>query len=220
MKQKKITPVYTYSAQVPGMQPENHTKLLLLWRKNWEWAGYEPIVLNEYIAQEHPKYQEFVLRITELPNINPPGYERACYMRWLAMAQVGGGLMTDHDLFIYDRDFQFNVRGARPMVITSYQAHTPCLVNGSHPAYEKAVEEIMAYKVSEKDIEEGTQRPHVSDMYMLYRGGVKFDSKEKVKNFGEEGWAGAPFVHYSSSSCKAGDRMPRHAHIEKLRRWG
>lgn len=212
---KKQT-IYTYHAPVPGINPEHELKLLLLWKRNWEAAGYDPVVLNEHKVQDHALYGPFSVAIDALPNINPAGYERACFMRWLAMAHVGGGLMADHDVFIYDKEFQF---GKAPPKIVSFQRHTPCLVYGSQGAFDKVVNEIMAYQVTEKDIEEGTQKPHVSDMYMLYRGGVKFTSKEDVKNFGVERWETAPFVHYSNSACKVYRKTPRHEHIEKMRGW-
>lgn len=207
-------PVYTYHAQLPGNMPEEHTKLLLLWKRNWESAGYTPIVLNEYIAGDHPQYQAFSEAIDKLPTVNPPEYERACYLRWMAIAVAGGGLMADSDVFIYN-DFR---PGPVPDRIVSFQTHVPALVWGSKSAYENMVQAIMAYQVSPKDLE-GFPRPHVSDMLMLQRGGIPYTSKNVVKLYNEPGWEQAPLVHYSHSSMGPAKLMPRHKFIEGLRPW-
>lgn len=207
--------VYTYHASLPGHNPEHETKLLLLWKQNWAHAGFEPIVLNEYIASEHELYGKFLEAIQQLPSVNKPGYEMACYLRWMAMLQVGGGFMTDHDLFCYDPKFNFGTK--KPDQIALYQAHVPCLAWGTKKAYEKVVTGIMDYKVTEKDIEVNSKLPHVSDMYMFYREGIPFTSHNPVRSYGDDGWEQAPFVHFSSASMQG--YSPRYLHIKELRQW-
>lgn len=208
--------IHTYFSNVPGNNVENQTKLLLLWKQNWEDHGYETCVLNEYIASQHPLYAPFEQRIRELPTVNPLEYELSCYRRYLAMLQVGGGLMSDWDVFTYDRNSRFFGRATdKP---TSYQAHVPCLVHGNAKAYESIVTSIMEYKVTEKDLD-GRPEPHVSDMYMFYRGGIPYTSRSEVKSYGEEGWMEAKFVHFSNAATKPAGKHPRHLHIPLLRRW-
>jgi hypothetical protein len=210
----KIKPAYTYFDSIPGSNPDQATRLLLLWKRNWAARGFDPIVLNEQHAREHELYPMLERKIQALPSINVPAYERACYLRWLAMVTVGGGIMTDADLFIYDDVKDFS--GSTQKII-SLQGHVPCCVFGPKVAYEDVVKQMIEYAVTEKDVEEGMNVPHVSDMYMFYRGGIKFTGRDVVKSYGEEGWEKAPLVHFSNASMKG--RQPRHEHIPLLRKF-
>jgi hypothetical protein len=205
--------VYTYHTGLPGSNMEHATKLLLLWRRNWEKAGFTPIVLNENHARQHELYAFAERRFQELPTINKSPYEIACWMRWLAMVVAGGGIMTDADVMIYGDVKQFK---PVPTKITSLQTHIPCCVIGTRSAYNEVVKQMIDYKVTEKDIEESTGQPHVSDMYMFYRGGINYHSMDIVKSHGDEGWEKAPLVHFSNASL-SGNREPRHTLIPKLR---
>lgn len=206
--------IYTYHSNLAGNNPEHATKLLLLWKENWKHFGLEPIVLNEYIAREHPLFEAMNQKIGELPTINPPDYERACYLRYLAMSQVEGGLHSDHDLFCY---VQPNF-GKPTDKLVSFQTHIPSLLHGNKNAYEAAIAGIMAYQVSEKDLE-GANQPHVSDMHMFLRGGIPFTSRNEVRNYLDPGWEKSKFVHFSNGSTKPAGKSPRHLHIKQLRNW-
>jgi hypothetical protein len=210
----KPKPVYTYHEPLPESNPDHATRLLLLWKANWSSRGYDPIVLNEWHARKHELFEFLDKKVRQLPTINLFAYEYACWMRWLAMATIGGGIMTDADVMIYGDVDEFT-RAGQKTTLTSLQGHVPCCVFGSKAAYESVVKQMIEYTVTEKDIEEGQQVPHVSDMYMFYRGGIKFTSRDIVKNHGDEGWEQAPLVHYANSSMRS--RQPRHEWIPKLR---
>jgi hypothetical protein len=226
MKKKKAQhprQVFTYFDPIVGVEPEEQTRLLLLWQDNWKAKGYSPRILSEFIARQHPMFDSFSRRVTEFPTVNPPAYERACYMRYLAMCVVGGGLLCDYDVFTYDAEFDFGTNSATPDL---YQGHVPCLVYGNVLAYESIVLGTMNYKVTEQDFMEGDSRPHVSDMYIFLRKGIEYNEVRNaptkgggfhVKSFGEDGWETAPFIHFSNASM-AGKR-PRHQHIRGLRNW-
>jgi hypothetical protein len=209
MKERKV---FTFHDSLPGSNVEHATRLLLLWRQNWEKAGYTPIVLNEHHARQHPAYEQFNARIKELPTINRGSYETACYLRYLAMAVMGGGLMTDADVMVYS---DIPERKGDPAKLVSLQGHIPCCVYGNRYAYDQVVKQMLEYQVSEKDIEENSRQPHVSDMYMFYRGGIAYTSKHVVKSYGDEGWEQAPLVHFSNASLKGNG--PRFKVIPQLR---
>lgn len=217
MKKSQPTPVYTYFDPVPGISIEETTRLILLWKENWEHFGYEPRVLNESFARRHPLYKEFSERIARFPTVNKKEYDRACFLRWLAMSTVKGGLMADYDVFTYKADL--GLAKIPPPLCIVYQGHVPSLVYARQQGYDRMIEAFMKYEVSIKDVEETIGQPHVSDMYILYRD-PQFTPYEKlhiVKNHGEDGWKEAPLVHYANGAMNR--HQPRHAHIKGLRNW-
>lgn len=196
---------------MPWANPENATRLLLLWKQNWMHHGFTPIVLNEYHARKHPIYEAFEKRIANLPSINPHGYDRACYLRWLAYSVAGGGLCGDYDCFTYVGPKMF---GAPQGKLIGYQGHIPSLVHGTRKAMESVIKGIMDYQVSDKDLE--NNRPHVSDMQIFYHGGVKYTPGELVQNYGTQGWEKSDVVHFANVTV---GNKPKHEIIKQLRNW-
>lgn len=209
--------LFTYHANVPGINLENEFKLILLWIEHHRKLGYEPVVLNEYIAKKEPRFEVFNEVIRVLPNINPPEYERACYLRWLAMAQIGGGIMMDYDCFIYDPKPIKKVPAVAALKSPiCYQQYVPSLFSGNQNQFNHIVDIMIKYEVTEKDnVMNG--RAHVSDMYMIENGTIPVDRRDLVKNYGEPGWETAPAVHYSNGSMQPAGKMPRVQWIPKLR---
>jgi hypothetical protein len=206
--------IYTYYEPVPGISLEDSTRLLLLWKENWKYFGREPVVLNEEIARKHPRFSEIYDKVSRLPTINPKGYDLSCYLRYLAMAVVGGGVMCDYDLFCY-ADYPFKTRATHTLV--SLQHHIPSLVFGTTQAFNRIIQAIFTYELSKKDVSE-SGIPHVSDMYMFLRGkDWPYKGFETVKNHGDEGWMLAPFVHYANASMQG--LQPRWRTIKQLRDW-
>ena len=64
--------------------------LLRVWKKTWRERGWDPVVLSTRDAERHPRFEEYRRRFASLPTgTNPPQYEMACFVRWLAMTHVG-----------------------------------------------------------------------------------------------------------------------------------
>lgn len=208
--------IYTYWEPVPGINLEDSYRLLMLWRKNWHAMGFNPVVLKERHAQEHTRFAEIDDRVRKFPTVNDPEYERHCYLRYLAMAHVGGGVMVDNDVFCYgEYPFPPNMNTTRKLV--SLQGHIPSCVYGARGAYEAIIKEIYLYQVSIADVSEAGI-PHVSDMYIFLRNkAMPYRSESIVKNFGDEGWKEAPLVHFSNGSMRG--LSPRWKHIQQLRNW-
>jgi hypothetical protein len=93
--------IFTFYNHVDGFDVTNEEKLLRIWARSWANHGWDPVVLNEAQAAQHPEYPEFRQRIPMLPTINGHGYEDACYARWMAVATQGGGMMCDYDVLNY-----------------------------------------------------------------------------------------------------------------------
>merc|ERR1712071_506152 len=63
--------------------------------------GWTPKILTVDDARKHPRFEEYNKMLDDVPldgySGYRSGYNRLCYLRWLAMAAVGGGFMSDYD---------------------------------------------------------------------------------------------------------------------------
>ena len=192
--------IYTYHEQVNGMGDQE--PLLALWRERWKAAGFVPIVLG----REHagPFAHEFIACVSKLPSVNPPGYDLACYLRWFAMAQVGGGIMCDYDVM---------PNGIKPFVIPNsliiYETHdvgvVPSMAAGTADEYARICELFTEYKPDAKDAYNGN--PHTSDMLILRRFPKDYDIDPLLRHFGDDDWQKAPAVHFPHIACKGESKV-------------
>jgi hypothetical protein len=201
--------IYTYHEYVPEI-PNGH-KLLDLWKQCWENAGWTPIILNRSHAEQHPNYNEFLCKYQKLPTVNPSRYELACYLRWLAMAVVGGGWMSDSDVIPYcfapytpPEDLTFWSYG---------KSIVPCLVSGNSEHY-TCVAKIFAEWEGQTNLENG--RPHASDQNILQTIDKFYNRIPLCVEYGELGWDSFPIVHYPSGTMQ--NHQPREKHIPLLRK--
>jgi hypothetical protein len=194
-----IKTVYTYYELVPKIEncpgrKSSQASLIELCARSWMNNGWNLIVLGENDAKTHELYQEYKEIISLFPSVNPELYDYHCYMRWLAMANIGGGIMIDYDVInmsLKDPSF-FNFTG-----LTVYQGHVPCVVSGSTEDYMSAVKGFMGFKNNIGIVMENN-KPHTSDMIMLSSGAIKFNKLYQVKNYPEPG----DLVHCSQGRCK------------------
>jgi hypothetical protein len=92
--------VYTYFQQVDKLKlGKKPWHLVEYWVSHWKSRGWEPAVLTIEDAKKHPYFPEYFKWIKKVKTVNPFEYEAACFLRHLAMSVVGGGLMTDTDVF-------------------------------------------------------------------------------------------------------------------------
>lgn len=212
--------VYTYFEPCKQIDIEDETRLLLLWGDNWRAHGFNPIVLNEAIARRNPDFDAYDAAVAELPTVNPKDYERACYIRWMALAQVGGGVMTDADVFIYDPKFR--------ETLTSYESYpdvhffedfSPSCFYATREGALETCNYFANYKPDAKDIEgDGDDaKSHVSDQNALRRNPTRPKITALCLLYGKPGWEHSPLVHYSTGSMFPKGMKPKFAHIPKLR---
>ena len=123
--------VFTYFKDIPGLGSAPHEQLAF-WQEQWASKGFEPVVLNEEHAAKNSFYPEFLKGIDNLKTTNPIEYEKACFLRHLAMTQFGG-LMTDIDVYnltLKPEDIP-DVEG--PLILEDHRV--PCAVYGSKAGY-------------------------------------------------------------------------------------
>ena len=158
--------IYTFygtidpSIKHTGMTDSADERLLQVWKEKWTEAGWDARILNLDDAKRHPRFSEFDEKLQQIP-LNGPNeyYNQLCYYRWLAMAEIGGGWMSDYDVLPmnihshndYYQDGNFTV----------YGGSAPCLMSGSQSEWER-----MAFSI----LENGAQNHHAklwSDMFAI-----------------------------------------------------
>ena len=193
--------VYTYYEPVEGLEKDDHQKMITHWRRSWAKQGWNPVVIGKSDAQRHPFFEEFSQRIMALPTVNPKEYEISCFYRWLAVAHLGGGFMSDYDVVNYG----FTARDT-PAELICYETNhsagqvTPSVVGGTAAGFLNA---CLAFSLTDpqKLIVEENGKPHTSDMISLQKTYDRryFIDTAVVKQYGAEDWATADLVHYAHS---------------------
>lgn len=215
--------VYTYYMQVPGLwSNESQLALIDLWKRSWSKHGWNPVVLTEEDAKKHPRYAEFKKRFWEMPTPYGHDYEGGCFLRWAAMAAVGGGMLVDYDVINY---------GFAPREADRRQMQVFC--DGPGPIWCGAILgplkffDYMVLAFYLWPTEKGEWLPehglyHCEDQVFLRH---MMDTRTHLRPFWLHRVPGCtrypnlsgPLVHYTSAAMKNDGKWPKHEHIEKLR---
>mmetsp|Transcript_746 Transcript_746/g.1385 ORF Transcript_746/g.1385 Transcript_746/m.1385 type:complete len:386 (+) Transcript_746:48-1205(+) len=157
--------IHTYFDPLGGGVTEKAT--LEVWEKIWKQAGFKTRVLTRADAEVSPYYQEFIDALSKANFRNGRDYETSCFLRYLAMAAVGGGWMADIDVvptFMTPNMPLFNQGN-----FTVYQGFTPALVSGTRPEWERMVKELL--KQLKSSVADGSSNTggnvSMSDMFAL-----------------------------------------------------
>jgi hypothetical protein len=224
--------VFTYYMPVPDLWSEESQRALIdIWARSWAKAGWEPVVLTEDDAKAHPGFSHYREKFWALPTEYGHDYEGGCFMRWLAVARAGGGMMVDYDVINY---------GFLPSHIfvenkmTIYADNPPTgvfmgAVSGHRHHFQEMADIFAAWEPDQNDLNSTSasadyQDYHCSDLTMLVR---MFDDKTSPKPnwltrragcalFPHPTWETSKLVHYAYA-MRAADYWPKHEHIEKIR---
>jgi hypothetical protein len=150
--------IYTYFDDI-GV---GNSMLLESWTQSWKRNGWIPIVLDQSIAKLHPFYSLLYEQFDKFPTVNSKAYEMSCYLRWVAMAVVGGGYLSDYDTLNMD----FPPPDTPPTNFTIYQGAVPALVSASQQEYERILNELALFKL-DPTRHVYDDKPHISDMYIF-----------------------------------------------------
>ena len=142
-------PIYTYYERFAQWQPqENQTQLIGIWLRSWYSEGFFPIILSRKDAEAHPSFVEFRDKVSTLPTVNPPEYELACYIRWLAFAHAGGGSFVDYDVMPLS-GFRLPEKaagcGRQGLPLVSYDRLIPMLVHANVTGVERLLQRMATY---------------------------------------------------------------------------
>ena len=183
--------VYTYHAGSPGPG-----ELLDVWRKTWAAHGWEPTVLWQNDAEAHPRYDEIFEAVHKLPTVNSRQYEDACYLRWVALLQVGGGLMVDYD--VGNRGFTPDHLHTPRALVPLHVDRVPCALWAS----KAGLNTVLEWFKNPGEPWTVNGQPHLSDMHVFARRSSGFPVDPVCCEFNDPRTKGLPLVHFSSDSTK------------------
>jgi Methyltransferase domain len=137
----KVSKVFCYYENLPD---QDAVPMLGVWADSWRLYGWEPHILGLEDAKKHPRYQEFVDRVSQLPTENKKSYELACYVRHLAYSMVAG---EEGVLFV---DWDVLNLGFYPFSPLSNLQFldwwkVPCAFFANKSGVESLIERFMAY---------------------------------------------------------------------------
>lgn len=210
--------IFTYYAECPGISGYDSLRLINAWRERWSAVGFEPFVLSEHHARAHPYFEEFSKGLEKLPTQNSREYELACYHRWLALAQAGGGLCGDYDVFPRDQPpKKFVDTKSNKLQLLQQNCVCPCLFYASREVAERV---CQAFVSTDFKMHEINGKPHLSDQYclsqMVESGTDWIAQKDCTMLWTEEGWDSRPFVHFANRVALQHSKNPRWKFLDEV----
>lgn len=156
----KRTNVYTYFQQLTGTSIEDQA-ILDTWRQGWSTRGWNPVILSERDAIKHQKFAEYGIKIEKLPVAGDKNRIANKFFRWLALDQVGGGLMVDYDALPGEFTPERISLDGGPLLLRSDPAAHLFGIWMNRQQSADWIKEIMSYDAQPDDLI--GDKPHVSD---------------------------------------------------------
>lgn len=199
--------VFTYFQDFGSNNSNLHLELLDIFVKNWQEFGFQVEVLSEIDAKKSPIYKTFKKIVSRYPTVNSREYEKACFLRWLALAQVGGSFQTDYDVLNfgfhaedYRRIISDHAWIGKDRIINFDVGRVPCAVHVEGALEPKGLIAILSNKTLAKKAETKINGlRHVSDMHMF--ANLKIGDSIEICHLAEHSF---PLRHYSSDSTGGG----------------
>jgi len=165
---EQVMHTYFSNTVIGGDTAAGHNETLRVWSEWWRAAGFEPVILSESDARQHPAYASLRKLYLTLPTVNNPEYELACFMRHLAMAAVGGGWLSDYDTV----PLRMRAPAAFDAAYTVHGGFVPALVSGSATEWERVAWLLgrVPWQQNQANfsvMRRGQRAPHVSDMLSM-----------------------------------------------------
>lgn len=174
-------------------------ELISRWESSWKQFGFNPVLLQECDSRKHHLFGEYNELIKGLPTINDPGWERHCWIRWLAYELSAPGMFTDWDVINYG--LTPDEINEKEWHLTSMDKTGTAILYGSKLGIRAFVGIIpLATQLSYKVL--GANREHVEDMHLMKShllNGLRFVHPVGFV-YGESGYQSAKVVHFTN--CK------------------
>jgi hypothetical protein len=144
--ESRIRPViYTFVAHsdTKTLSQEDQA-MITVWLMSWYEIGWEPRVLWLNSAEKHSAFNGLSTLLNGIASKVSPHF----FLRWLAMANVGGGWLSDYDVMPLDKVPSSIHQLPNEGTITIHEANekggVPSLVSGSAEEYTRLCTEIVA----------------------------------------------------------------------------
>lgn len=181
--------VFTFYEPVESFGNQN--ELINLWIDSWKTRGWNPVVIDQKQACTHKNWVPFNAgKIHSLPTRNPLAYERACWHRWFAFEQMGGGVMSDYDVMNNGLTPDEVIIG-HPLILEQHRV--PCVVAADANGAKLITDHIMSHQPAPRD-------GHYSDMLMFIDS--KWPHIKICKEPGQGDWKKAKLIHFSARACQ------------------
>jgi hypothetical protein len=136
----------------PSRRPIMHTfyqkvnqgedELISVWSDEWNRAGFDTKVVTLDDAKKHPYFS--TMEQVVKPIFGGEDYNAFCLYRWLAMAQVGGGWMSDYDTFPTNFPIEEGFKLPHDGKFTTFEGHVPSLMSGTAEEWLRLVKMLVS----------------------------------------------------------------------------
>lgn len=161
-------------------------EIIRLWRDSWRRRGWEPRILNPRTFAHHPRRKEFLRKAKGVtPSFNSIDYYRL--VRWLALAEAGGGWFCDYDVMNFD-----------------FRVPSRCDERHSRSYSEEAAFGYLSHEDALRVVKLFLDSEHfLRDHELLTAARIYQDRWPKMHvALGEDGWRDARTVHFGTEAIR------------------
>lgn len=204
---QNATKVYSFYTVRERNREDTDKSMIRAWEQSWKTAGYDPRVLTTADAAQHPEYAQYKLAMEATlatSSVRKPQELIPCYLRYLAMNVVGGGMMVDLDMTPKFIASESNVTHSTPEKFTVHcnfdtpdpkadwvkqvetQNGLPCAaIAGADEWYR--IGKLMGW-VAQVNFDQPVWTDAHSLQFMTATGEVKMEKDEVAQSWRPRGW--------------------------------
>jgi hypothetical protein len=206
--------IYAFYEKIDNEIDAEYQKIIEIWKNSWRSNGWNPIILTLEDSKKHPDFQNFYNIINKYSSIHQKQYIDMCYLRWLAIANLGGWY-TDIDMI----NFGFKPVDYIDQIVSCSHCVCPSTIYMTKEKYQKyIVESLKFYDFNDKDVYDSqpnnkSKIKNTSDMLILHNKKIYEKIDIKLNNQCDydihHKWNNYSIIHFHSA-CFNANKMKRH----------
>lgn len=206
--------IYAFYEKINNEIDIEYQKIIEIWKNSWQSNGWNPIILTLEDSKKHPDFQNFYNVIDKYPSIHHKQYIDMCYLRWLAIANLGGWY-TDVDMINYG----FKPIDYADQVVSCSHNICPTTIYMPKEKYQKyIVDSLKFYDFNDEDVydsqpENKNKIKNTSDMLILHNKKIYKKIDIVLNNQCDydicHDWNKYSIIHFHGG-CYNADKMKRH----------